>query len=205
MAFYPSIPTYSWDQLVHEWRQHEPEQSESDDGYLDDVALALRQHGAKGITFLRSQLSQPDGIRVSAAILGLSHPAVTDPAITNTFVDLLTDGRPRVRAAAVRGLAASGRRDVLAQIVLLVRDTSGLVRRSALEFIRQFDPEHAKERLVSALGDLDDLVRMCGWPPKPPSRIFQGWQSPPLVQARPTEIRSTLPPTLIAIPVESPS
>ena len=153
MGFYPDMVTLSLGELLDEWRHHEPEHPDTDDGYLDEVALTLRRHGADGVAFLRSQLDHRDDVRVSAAILGLSSPSLADPNVPRALLGQLGDSRPRVRSAAIRGLASNGRREALPRVLAMRADASPLVRCAMLEFVRQFDPKHARSLLLSALAD----------------------------------------------------
>ena len=161
MALYDEIPGLAWDELLDRWRSHQPEEPGTNDGYWDELAIELRQRGSEGIAFLRSQLDEPDADLVTAAVLGLTFPLLDDPSVPQRLLDLLSDERPLVVAAAIRGLYDYGRTDALPRILPLVDDPSPYVRCAALEFIRRLDPERSKGILLSALTDDDYLVRMC--------------------------------------------
>ena len=60
MVLHDEIPGLSWDELLDRWRNHQPEEPGTDDGYLDELAAELRQRGPEGVAFLRSQLEETD-------------------------------------------------------------------------------------------------------------------------------------------------
>lgn len=161
MALYKEIPGYTWPELLRRWRSHEPDEPGTDDGYLDEVALELRERGPEGIAFLKAQLDQSDGVRLTAAVLGLTAPPIYDADVPRVLLGLLADGRPLVVAAAIRGLMAYERADALSRILPLIRHPSPYVRCAALEFVRRQDPDNAMNVLLASLSDGDYLVRMC--------------------------------------------
>jgi HEAT repeat protein len=161
MALYEEIHGLTWDQLLARWRSHEPDEPGTDDGYLDELAIELRQRVPEGVAFLRAQLDVPDEDRVTAAMLALTLPPLDDPSMPRKLLNLLTDERHMVRASAVRGLDAYEDPTALPLIVPLLNDPSPWVRCAALEFVRRHDPERGKSALLSALSDSAYLVRMC--------------------------------------------
>lgn len=161
MAWHKEIPGLTWAELLDRWRCHEPEEPGYDDGYLEELAIELCTRAPDGIAFLKSQLGQLDADRVTAAILGLTFPPLDDPAVPQALRDLLSDDRPEVVAAAIRGLYDLGESDSLPRIAAMLPAPSPHVRCAALEYVRRMDPDRAKDVLLSALADDDYLVRMC--------------------------------------------
>ncbi len=129
--------------------------------FYDDVADAIARLG--GIDFLEDELDQDDEDRTAAAMAALAFcedPAVDRRALTIRLRRLLDHPNPHVVDTAIDSLWKLGDRTVHDRVLeLLDHGPTGLVRASALTYLRVLFPDSALPLLLDALADPDATVR----------------------------------------------
>ncbi len=129
--------------------------------FYDDVAIAIAEHG--GIDFLEGELDRDDDDRMAAALGALAFcddPAVDRRGLVIRLKRLLAHPNPDVVVTVIDSLRELEDRTVHAQVLeLLAHGPTGLVRASALIYLRVLFPDAALPLLLEVLDDPDATVR----------------------------------------------
>ena len=158
MSLYPELDGLPWGDLVARFAGPAPEGEES--LFYDEVALAIREHGAPGTAFLLDQIGRTDDLRLEALLLALTTPQFDQqPRLRDTLLGYLTDERPAIVAAALDGLWRQGERDVVDTVLAMASHRSPWVRGAVLRYMSRLHPDSARPLLVAALSDPDFIVR----------------------------------------------
>lgn len=145
--------------LIDRFLARPPEGDEYASSYFPDVAVLIRERGAAGISFLKSQLETSDTERLRAILLALSFPSVAYSELKGQLLGYIHDPRPEIVAEAIDGLRHAGVRGAAAEVLNLKQHADPTVRGSVLRYMRQLFPEQAKPVLIAALDDDDAIVR----------------------------------------------
>jgi cyclophilin family peptidyl-prolyl cis-trans isomerase/HEAT repeat protein len=143
----------------------QPLLTSGDRGVLVETIRALGRIGdpaaAPGLQkILRDRTAEP-GAKLEAvnAIGGLRLTPGSAPAgLVDDLIDLLTDGTPAIRAAALRGIAAIDPENLLIVLSGLDPDPHWSVRASLATLLGTVAPDVALPRLTMMLGDADQRV-----------------------------------------------
>lgn len=166
MSFYPEMDNLNLESVItrfcmtfNEARKHGSYSEEEEESYYAEVARMIRLQGKDGVKFLKGEVCNADTVRLRAILSALAWPKLDDPDLPELFLPYLNDQRPMIVAEAVDGLSGQEVKGAVDKVLQLLNHNSPYVRGSVLRYMRQLYPDKSFPLLVTALKDIDYIVR----------------------------------------------